>query len=563
MKDSKLESLLRWWLLLAIPAISVFISAGSSTDPINISKMFLLIPVSMSILFSAVLNFRYFFQNTNKYFSALLILFALDLIFVAFMAGAPTTQQVFGVFGRNTGLLTYFSFAVLTLAIAKIASEKYNFKILLVIMFTGSLNVFYGLIQILGIDPIKWNNPYSSAIGFLGNPNFLSSFLGITSIIAFTYLFSSQKSLFFNFFSIAYILASIFIIIRSGSQQGILVFLGGVVVSTFIYVLKSEKLGKPLVVWLSASIFSVMGIITILGTLNVGPLGELLYKVSVRQRGYYWNAAIEMMKLHPFSGVGLDSYGDWYLGVRSFDAGLNSPGVTSNAAHNVVLEFGAVGGFPLLIIYVLLISITFISGINFIKRARSFNWVFTSIFAGWVGFTAQSIISINQIGLAIWGWVLMGLIVGTEYSARIKEPKLSDENKISQRKFQKNEEKFKILNTYILASVGLIFGFVITSKPFVNDASYRTALASKNAEAVINSVNTSPRDITRMLMAAEALANSNLTSQAEKLVDEVIRINPRYYNAWSLKLKLVGIKSEDTTQIIKKMNLLNPQAKIK
>jgi hypothetical protein len=38
-----------------------------------------------------------------------------------------------------------------------------------------------------------------------------------------------------------------------------------------------------------------------------------------------------------------------------------------------------------------------------------------------VAFQAQSIISINQIGLALWGWVLSGLIIGYEINTRGSE----------------------------------------------------------------------------------------------------------------------------------------------
>ncbi len=38
--------------------------------------------------------------------------------------------------------------------------------------------------------------------------------------------------------------------------------------------------------------------------------------------------------------------------------------------------------------------------------------VYLAIFSGWLAFQAQSIISIDNIGIAVWGWLLGGLLVG-------------------------------------------------------------------------------------------------------------------------------------------------------
>jgi O-antigen ligase len=90
------------------------------------------------------------------------------------------------------------------------------------------------------------------------------------------------------------------------------------------------------------------------------------------------------------------------------------PDVTSNAAHNVFLDISAYGGFPLLLIYLALMVLVVISAVKVLKRSQGFNAGFVGLVAGWVAFQAQSIISINQIGLALWGWVWSGLIIGYE-----------------------------------------------------------------------------------------------------------------------------------------------------
>jgi O-antigen ligase len=60
-----------------------------------------------------------------------------------------------------------------------------------------------------------------------------------------------------------------------------------------------------------------------------------------------------MGKEHPLTGVGMDSYGDWYRRARSENAATVLPGpkTITNAAHNVVIDFFAFGGWPLLLAY--------------------------------------------------------------------------------------------------------------------------------------------------------------------------------------------------------------------
>jgi hypothetical protein len=53
---------------------------------------------------------------------------------------------------------------------------------------------------------------------------------------------------------------------------------------------------------------------------------------------------------HPLTGVGMDSYGDWYRRSRDAQALiLPGPNTTTNAAHNVFIDVFAYGGYPLFI----------------------------------------------------------------------------------------------------------------------------------------------------------------------------------------------------------------------
>jgi len=536
-----------WLILISVPVISVILTPSVSTDPTNVPKMLILVPTASALLLMFATNIKLLMQFTNKVYLVLLSLFILQSLIAVIFSGAPITQQIYGVFGRNTGLLTLCSFAIISIASSYVVTYRFLKGLLITIMVSAALNEAYCLLQAFGLDPIKWDNPYSSVIGFLGNPNFLSSFLGMAGIVAFTYLFSKNSNRFSKLLSTLFIFVAIYLIIKSQSQQGGLVLAAGTSLVVLLYVIGTPKLAIRRIIWPLSSLLVILGTITFFGTLNIGPL-SMLYKLSVRQRGYYWDAAISMMKSHPLTGVGLDSFGDWYLVVRSASAATLAPRVVSNNSHNVILEYGAVGGILLMVLYVGAVCLTFASALKYLKRERAFDWVFTAVFVTWIGYTAQSIISINQIGLAIWGWVLMGSIIGIEYKTRKKQP---EENS------KKNIGTLKLLGIS-----GITFGLFLVVPVFNNDANYRNAISTQNVEILTSSVLKYPEDLTRTFQAAQILAKNNLMDSSEKLIDHVLEINPRFYNAWDLKSILVRNRSGDISNVKEKMQLLNPRVPI-
>jgi O-antigen ligase len=153
-------------------------------------------------------------------------------------------------------------------------------------------------------------------------------------------------------------------------------------------------------------VIAVLGFISLLGALQKGPLTDLIYKTSVSLRGEYWQAGWNMASQFPLTGIGMDSYGDWYRRARSEYAATVLPGpkVFTNAAHNVVLDFFAYGGFPLLATYLGMLVLAAVASLIVIRRSKKYDLVFVGMFTAWTCYQVQSLISINQVGLALWGW---------------------------------------------------------------------------------------------------------------------------------------------------------------
>jgi O-antigen ligase len=550
------EKWITWLVIFSGVVASLIITPNISLDPINLPKMLTITISGFAMLGIIFLNIKNLIKVNHKGFLLVILLFVLQLFNSILFSGSPFNQQFFGTNGRNTGLLTYFSFVLLAVGTSIISNKEFSQRILISLMVVGGTTSLYGILQTLGLDPIKWNNPYNSVIGFVGNPNFASSLMGMGAVALFSFVLNKKGRKEYRFIGILFIVIALVLISRSRSIQGFLVFGAGAVIVFFIFLLSLRNRFRKWLLIIFTLIASCMGTISIFGMLNLGPLSGFLYKASVRQRGFYWNAAIEMMKSYPFFGVGLDSYGDWYFQKRSLNAATVSPDTQSNAAHNVFLEIGAVGGVPLLILYLILCLIAFYCAFTFLRRNRNFNWVFAGIFGSWVAYLAQSIVSLNQIGIAIWGWILMGAIIGLEVNSRPKDLVDLKESKFKPgRSVRTNSKKSKALPGVL---IGILVGLAAALPPFISDVNFRTAVFTRNAEKIISASLNKPEDPDRTFQAAQLLANSKLNPQAISMVKRILEINPRHYNAWKLYFNLSTPGTTENLKASEMLKKLNP-----
>ena len=530
------------------------ISPSVSNDPINIPKISTLIVCAAIIAGLILAKVKAYWSLLNKKFAIILGLFLLQLLAVLAFSGAPFNQQFYGTFGRNTGFLAYFSLIIISMGVSLAANQITLRRVALSLVFMGSISTFYGLLQTSGNDPIKWNNPYNAVITFLGNPNFASSFLGICGIVTFACLLGSLRNRVVSLLLVVQILLILFLTLRSASQQGVLVFASGIAIVIFVYMSKHPVFSARKFVYPYIAIAGTLGTLVFFATLKLGPLADVIYKLSVRQRGFYWRAAREMMLSNPIFGVGLDSYGDWYFAERSANAAFHTPLVQTNSAHNVFLDLGASGGFPLFILNILLSILTLLAVIRIFRRQKEFNWVFAALLSAWIAYQAQAIISINQLGLGVWGWIIMGSLIGFEYQTRNTSGLAEDKQPRIKRRTNQTS-----LSTTVGAVLGLIIGAVVAGQIFMADANFRRALKSQDANQAIAAALAHPEDLNRTLQIASALASNSLIPQSKELLNHITELNPRSFGAWELKFRLAEPNSAEWVEAKNKLNVLNPK----
>lgn len=547
--EAVLGKLLVWGLV----STTLLVTPLWALDPINPIKMLAVTAVGFMGLGALLANRKVLNLGRYKLPLFLIAIFIVWQMFVFVLSGGEKYQQLFGTSGRNTGLITYLAFSILFVVAIAASSVAFLNRFLLASLVASVATLAYGVIQALGGDPFDWVNPYSPVFGFLGNPNFQSSLLGVLGAIVFTQFLSSPAKKQIKGFYLIYLLATLYVIRETDSQQGFLVLLIGSSVSLGVLIIHKRK---TLGYWyLGFMLFGFVGVL--LGTLNKGPLASLLYKDSVAYRGDYWRAGWKMTVENPVFGVGLDSYGDWYRRSRTIEATLRrGPEVTSNAAHNVFLDISSSGGFPLLVVYCALLTLVVVSSIKVIKRSQSFNAGFVGLVAGWLAFQAQSIISINQIGLAVWGWVLSGLIIGYEINTR--EVDEAKEKMIEKKSLKVHEAS---AGTMLSVFVGLIVGILIGMPPYLASARYKAALESGDALKIESAAYLWPVDSSRMIQVSLTLNDNNLEAKGLKVAIDASQRFPNNFAVWAAlnEMKSATSQQKDEAQTeMKRLDPLNP-----
>jgi O-antigen ligase len=552
-ESSAIGRVIGWTAIVA----TVLVTPWATFDPINVPKLAV-------IAFGGFITLAALFVNANplitrRHRTVLVVsgLFVLDLTLVFFFAGTNPYQEFFGTYGRATGFVAYISLSGLLLGAAVIASAKFVSSFARTLLIAGGLSIGYGLLQTIGADPIKWVNQYSPIIGFLGNPNFQSSFVGFSGILAFGYICSKELKISWRVGYYAYLLIVPLVIIKTDSQQGFLVLAGGIAIVGIIWISRSEFK----VLTIPALIVSGIGAVFVaLGSLNSGPLASLLYKASVTYRGDYWRAGWKMTVEHPFLGVGLDSYGDWYRRTRTLEATLRrGPEVISNAAHNVLLDFSSNGGFPLVIIYLALMVLVVISAIKLLKRSSSFDPALAGLIAVWIAYQAQSIISLNQLGLAVWGWIISGLIIGYEINTRTKEKVVEVKPPVSKgRNVKKPVNESVSAKTLVSMVAGGVVGLLVGLPPFIASAQFKSAFTSGDAAKVEKAASLWPDEPLRYGQVGLVLQSNKLDAQAQRVVDAALLKFPNEFGLWSLAATLSTATPEQIAEAKKQMKRLDP-----
>jgi hypothetical protein len=543
--------------------VAVLVITGTVTDPVNVTKLFALGGVAAGS-FAVLLAFGF----RELWVSSKALVISTGLLLVAGInaivnSDAPLVQNMYGVYGRNTAFVTYVLLVLVILA-ASVLRAQSSFTILIWgLLGAGLVNVFYSLWVISFGDFIPWNNPYGNILGTFGNPNFIGAFLGLFAASLVAYALKKSVRIELRVGAALVFLVSVYAIIDSNAIQGRVVVAAGLGIVGF-YLIRSKF--ESVIAQVGYVSFVVIGgVFALLGALQIGPLTKFIYKTSVSLRGEYWQAGWNMGNDHPLTGVGFDTYGDWYRRARDTQAlVLPGPNTTTNAAHNVPFDVLAFGGWPLFIAYIAILLLSVIAIIKVTVRTRAYDGVFVTLTTAWVCYQLQSIISINQIGLAVWGWLFGGALIGYEVATRPKKEESSNDGakgKGASSRTNKSKSSETIFSSTLIAGIGAVVGLLIASPPYSADAKWRSALSSQNVQKVEEALvpgYLNPQNSYKYSSAVQLLEGSKLYELAYKYAQIGVQFNPNNFDSWKVFYFISKSTAEDKALALENMKRLDP-----
>jgi O-antigen ligase len=551
----EIETTIARLLAIGAPFVSIFLLIDQVSDPVNVTKMVALSVLAFSVaMIVFVKSFRLLWEDAKipVIFVALFFLFSINAVV---NSSSPFEQNFYGTYGRNTGFLTYLGLTFVLLATLVLRRKESFRNILYGLLFAGLINVIYGAWTLIFGDFVSWNNPYDRILGTFGNPNFIGAFLGIFASVLVAFILKPGTSLGLRLSGLAILGVTFYEIKASLAVQGIVVSAGGIALVIFFYL--RSRFSKWTIPFAYLGSVGVVGIFALMGALQKGPLTSIVYKTSVSLRGEYWEAGINMGKSHPFTGVGMDAYGDWYRRARDDQALiLPGPNTVTNTAHNVFLDIFAYGGFPLFIAYMAIFAMSLIAAVKLTFNQKEFNFVRVGLIVTWICYQVQALISINQIGIAIWGWISSGALIAYEYSTRSEQ--VETEKKVNQKRTVKSSA---FVSPQMLAGLGMVAGILIAIPPLSGDIKWREALKAQSLDLVTAALTPkylNPSSSNLYTSATTIFESNTLPDLAYKYGKENVEFNPENFDSWRVLYSLTNATPADKALAKENMIRLDP-----
>jgi tetratricopeptide (TPR) repeat protein len=310
-----------------------------------------------------------------------------------------------------------------------------------------------------------------------------------------------------------------------------------------------------------ASLFLVF-IVALAGMLQQGPFEKFLYKNSVSLRGHYWRAGLNMFRDNVFTGVGIDSYGSYFRLYRDPSFPLSyGYDLTSNNAHNVPIQMFATGGIFVGLTY---LSIVFFIIYRFIKGVKKldgneFNFI-CGAFAAWIAFQAQSIVSIDNIGLTIWGWILGGLILALTKSDSL------DSSAHDNAQIKTSSASVHLTLKPLFIGVSLLLALILVAKLTQSESLIfkirgDSNFAASDQSAALSELNSIIADPFAQpwykATSADMLFQLGLKAQAIQAMEQILKIDQNN----SVYLNVLASMYEDTNEYEKSITLRTTSSK--
>lgn len=412
---TKVNNVLLYLLVGVVPLVVVPINGTLQTAW---TKLFVLLCISVIFLYLSIRRRDQitFMENTleNRFLAGYFILVSLSLFF-----SLNPQISIVGSKYRHDGFLAFmaYCFAYLIARNAK-GIEKHFFRI---ISATSVVIAIYAILQFYQMDPVpkelyalEW---VGIAFATMGNPNFLGSYLVLSiPMPIYLYFYKGKK-----IGLLAY--AILFLALLTTRTRG--AWIGAFIALIAFLVLHQIRSGftknqgnKALVVFFtslgmillfvltSGDVFASRFLSIFSDFFNIIKEEETAY-LGGSSRVYIWGKVIELIRMRPFFGFGLDTL---YIAMNMHFRGqiISDFGRYRNwdKAHNEYLNIGVSSGLLSLFAYLGFLFFTIKKGMHNLKKHEAY----VPILAAIIGYLTQAFFNIQVVMVYYIFFVYLGIV---------------------------------------------------------------------------------------------------------------------------------------------------------
>jgi hypothetical protein len=203
---------------------------------------------------------------------------------------------------------------------------------------------------------------------------------------------------------------------------------------------------------------------------------------------------------------------------------------------------------------VAIVVLALVSIIKIVKRDSEFDVYFGAIVAAWVAYQAQALISINQLGIGVWGWSLTGLLIGYEIYTRDTAPAENLKSIYKSRAVRQKLSASALVITFGTSGIGL----AIALPPYLAANNFYKALQSGDANVIQPAAYLQPYDRARFTFVAQILQENKLEDRAIAVLRDASKIYPDSYEIWNRWAGIASASPNDVVRAKAEMKRLDP-----
>lgn len=392
-------------------------------------------------------------------------------------------QSFFGSYDRQSGYISYlfyfFWFALLSYNLISLdnhypqpqAAARFERRIqraIIVAACSAFIVAIYGILQILGLDFIKWpEDPLLTkrTLSSFGQPNFLASWLLLVIPLSAYLIYKSERVIYKFFFSLVFF-AQLVCLFFTASRGGMiaLVMTGLLFILYIIFFLNIKRISK---IFISSGLLLLL----IIGAWGVnylvpGRISSLLdfRGGSMAARVNFYQAASDAIIKKPIFGYGVENSGEVFINYYQPDWGIYGDiGATTDKAHNLVLDIILATGFLGLLFFILIYYFYFALVKENIQQ-RKMRELSIALALGVAAYLFSLLFSFSIVAGEIYFWFFLALLVAINIGVSRATIATND----SVLKYFNRNQSLKVI-AWLLTGVVAMLGVVYEFKTLISD----------------------------------------------------------------------------------------------